>query len=155
MHVSISRSGVFKMYAIHGITQSVHMKYIQFYCNTAHEPKGIGVKTKSIWVGYTYDQRFYALHLQTINWDSVSGPADNMSACHFSPHVAEQVKGNCSHCNVYPARKIKQSSCQWWHIQSILDVPTKEWIMGSKVRHTGWRSDRPTPANPFLCKLAI
>jgi hypothetical protein len=30
----------------------VHMKCIPFYRNIAHEPKGIGMKTKSIWVGY-------------------------------------------------------------------------------------------------------
>jgi hypothetical protein len=28
------------------------MKYVPFYCNIAHEPKGRGMKTKHISVGY-------------------------------------------------------------------------------------------------------
>jgi hypothetical protein len=42
-----------------------------------------------------------------------------------------------------------------WHIQSILYVPSKGKIMGSKVRQTKWTSDKPSPNNPLLWKPAI
>jgi hypothetical protein len=32
--------------------QSVHKEYIPLYCGIVHEPKGRGMKTKRIWVGY-------------------------------------------------------------------------------------------------------
>jgi hypothetical protein len=92
--------------------------------------------------------------LQMFNEGIVSGPAD-ISVFNFSPHVVQQVTINCSHRISYPPSKLRQNGNQWWHVNSILDVPPIEKIKGSKVRRTRWPSDGPAPANPFLWKLAI
>jgi hypothetical protein len=71
-----------------------------------------------------YDQVFVTCILK-FNTGTMRGPAD-ISVFSFSPHIVKQVEGNCSHCISYTLSKFWQSSSQWWHVHSILDVPPKE-----------------------------
>jgi hypothetical protein len=64
--------------------------------------------------------------LQMFNEGTVSGPADIISVLNFSPHVAKQIEGNCSHCMSCPPSKFRQNDSQWWHVHSILHIPPKE-----------------------------
>jgi hypothetical protein len=44
-----------------------HMKCISFYCNIAHEPKGRGMKSKRIWVGYMIEFSFVPLQFPNLS----------------------------------------------------------------------------------------
>jgi hypothetical protein len=109
-----------------------------------------------------YGQVCMTYILQMFNESTACSPADiiyHMISYHiFSSHVVEQVDDDCSHCISYRPIKFRQSGSQWWHVHSILDVPTKQnkkYMKGSKVRRTRWTSDRPAPANPFLQELSF
>jgi hypothetical protein len=69
------------------------------------------------------------------NKGTISSLADIIFVFNFSPLIVKEVRGNRSRCSIsYPPSKFWQVGRQWWHINSISDVPPIERIKGSKVR---------------------
>jgi hypothetical protein len=107
---------------------AVHMKWIPFYCNSAHELKGAGMKTKCIWVGFRPNSlwsTFCRCPMRSM-WVArkVSYPYL------ISVYTLFSKSRVTNHCISHPASKFRQSGDQRCHVNRIPDVPPKREIQG-------------------------
>jgi hypothetical protein len=133
-------------------TQSVHMKYVTFYCKILHCLEGTEMECKSVWECYRIKFLWPIIYSC---WGQSECPLRYLMYTLFQSMRCKQVAGVWRQCGSYPLRKFRKSRRNRRHVHSILDVPPvykyqAEWGQAHSVAGRQTRRYKPSALESSL-----